>query len=67
MSAISVAVGIAISPFVCTLLYVIGYLTKRYVDTPGYSYKPVPTTIPNTTTEPFLEEKYFRYDPSDNV
>ncbi len=63
MSATAVAIGIAISPFVCTLLYVIGYLTKRYIETPGYSYQPVP----NTTTEPFLDEKYFRYDPDDNV
>ena len=70
MSAVSVVIGIAVSPFICTLLYIIGYLTKRYFETTGFSYKPIPTTIPtvpNTINEPFLDEKYFRFDPGENV
>tara|TARA_B100001173_G_C15645285_1_gene402989 strand:+ start:126 stop:317 length:192 start_codon:yes stop_codon:yes gene_type:complete len=63
MSVASLAIGVAISPFICAVVYVVGYLTKKYIETPGYSYKP----IPNTTTEPFLDEKYFRWEPGEDV
>ena len=63
MSIVYVAIVVAVSTFIYTVSYMICYLTKRYMETPGYSYKPVP----NTLVEPFLEEKYFRYDSSDNV